>query len=352
MLKPKNPPRSLVVLVMVFTVALSSRVARAADDKDDEDEPARKPGWTPGLFVGGSVDFTGNDGVVGQADGINLAMGAMVEGELEYNEGIHQWRAALDFGLGANIVPAAGEIEKADDNLDFETLYRAHFVEQAGVFARVSATTTMLASYEFTDKKVTYEITRPDGSVEELRGRRLQLTEPFRPTTFKESVGGFVEPVEDDHLDLYVEGGLGAHETIAAGQLAFKDDPKTATVEVLELQDSFQIGAEGSVTASGDIDNKGIASYEASVNVLVPLAHSDVAPGDDPPIEDLVYVQVKGGLDLEVSDWLSLHYELEVLRQPLVIDTVQVTNVFYLTVDGAWGSKAPVKPKPACACQK
>ena len=68
-------------------------------------ESARKEGWSPGVAIGGTFDFTHNHSVVGQVDGASVTLGLTLAGALEYNRGPHEWRNTIDIGAGVNRSP-------------------------------------------------------------------------------------------------------------------------------------------------------------------------------------------------------------------------------------------------------
>jgi hypothetical protein len=314
----------------------------------------RKEGWTPGLALGGTFDLLDSRNVVGQQDGTALSLGAAIDAELDFNKKIHEWRTTLKIDVGASLSPGLGEFVKTTDSTDFETIYLAHIIEELGPFGRFALSTSFFPTLDLSPDASDYRVTNADGTTKDYHGRRLALTDPFTPTTFKESVGAFTQPVKNDRITFEGRLGLGAQETIADGQLAINDDSATAGfIEVTTLRDTYEIGAEAVANAWGAIDKDKRVSYSIGVGVLVPFAYSDLPPGDDRGVGDLVNVEVNGALNVHIFDWASLDYKISVLRQPLLVDALQVSNTLLLTIGGEWGSKAPVEePEPACDCEK
>lgn len=318
---------------------------------EDDDDEARPEGWTPGIQLGAGFNVMQSRGVVGLQDGFTLSVAAAIDASLEFNEGMHEWRNDLRLSAGVTRSPALEEFEKSNDALEFETQYLLHVVPIFGPYARVELNTTMFPSTESSPTPVTYAITNADGTVTTRTARDLDLTDPFTPFTFREGLGLFVQPIEEDPIAIELKGGLGAEQTIASGY-AIVDDSATPEIEVKELTDTYVIGAEAVADVWGFFDEEKRIGYSVGADVLVPFKTSDLPPGDDRELQDLVHVRVDAGLDVKLFDWASIGYKFSAHREPLLVDDVQVTNSLLLTVGGVFGSKAPVPPKPVCACAK
>ena len=76
---------------------------------------------------------------------------------------------------------------------------------------------------------------REDGSTETITGARLHLSDSFQPLTLKQSVGVFLQPVNNDTVPVESRAVAGAQEVIASGTLALDDADGTPEVEVKEL---------------------------------------------------------------------------------------------------------------------
>lgn len=317
-------------------------------------EAAKRPeGWTPGIALGGTFNLVDTRSVVGQQDGTTITLGAALDAVLEFNKEIHEWRTTLVASAGVTRTPSVEEFIKTSDALRFESIYLAHLLEIFGPYARIAMNTTMFPGTDIRPAAVTYNVLNLDGTTTELIGRRLALTDPFEPFTFREGVGVFIQPLNQDEIKLEGRAGVGAQQTLAAGNLAVADDSATAIVEVQELDDFWVVGAEAVVNAWGFIDDTKRVSYAVGAGVLVPFATSDLREGDDRSLIELTSFEGHVGLNVKLFDWASLGYKLSVLREPLLIDEWQVSNNLLLTIGAAFGSKAPVPPAPPpCDCAK
>jgi hypothetical protein len=314
------------------------------------DDVKRVDGWSPGLALGVTFNLVDSRSVVGQQEGTTFILGAAIDASLDFNQDIHEWRNSLKASAGTTRTPTIDEFLKSDDGLAFETIYLLHLLEEFGPFARFALDTQMFPGMDVRAASVDYAVANLDGTTTALRGRRLELTDPFAPLNLRESLGVFYQPFREEQINLEARAGLGALETIAAGNLAVDDDAETAAVEVKELDDSFMVGGEAVVNVWGFFDETKYVSYTAGLGVLIPFVTSELPPGDDRSLIELTNVEGNAGLNVKLFDWASLGYRLVVSRQPLLVDQWQVQNNLLLTIGGAWGSKAPAPPEPKCDC--
>ncbi|MBL8739869.1 MAG: hypothetical protein JNK04_02210 [Myxococcales bacterium] len=313
----------------------------------------RPPGWTPGIAFGGTFNLVDTRSVVGTQDGTALMLGAALDASLEFNEGMHEWRNALKAGAGVTRTPSLDEFVKTNDGLSFETIYLLHVVEIFGPYARFAYNTSMFPGMDIRPAPVNYVVSNLDGSTTEYLGRRLEMTDPFKPSTFKEGIGVFVQPLNTERIKLEARAGVGAQESLAAGNLAINDDSTTPQIEIKEMDDVWQIGGEAIANAWGFIDETKRVSYTVGLGVLIPFAASELPAGDDRSLPELTNVEGIVGLNVKLFDWASLGYKLTVVREPMLVDTWQVSNNLLLTIGAAFGSKAPVPPAPPpCDCAK
>lgn len=319
--------------------------------------PTRPEGWTPGLAFGGTFNLVDTRSVVGQQDGTTVTLGGSFDGALDFNTGPHEWRNVLKANAGMTQSPALDEFVKTNDGLYVESIYLFHISEMWGPFARAAMNTQMFEGFDIRPSPTNYAIANLDGSTTNLTGTRLQLTDGFQPLTLKQSLGLFVQPLNDDRIKLEGRAGVGAQETFAEGQFAVTDDAATAdVVEVKELDSFYQIGGELVANAWGFLDEEKRIAYTVGVGVLIPFAYSELQAGDDRGALDLTNVEVNAGLNVKLFDWASLGYKLAVLRQPLLVEELQVSNSLLLTIGAAFGSKAPAPPAPPpppeCDCEE
>lgn len=295
------------------------------------EETGRVDGVASRLTVGATVAFGNNRSVVGQTDGSTMNLGMSFDSGVDYNDGKHEWRSTLAFGEAISRTPVLPEFVKSRDALTLESIYLYHLIPSFGPFARLSLGTSMFRGTDVRPETVTYLVARTDGSVDAITAEKLTLTGPFRPLTLKESAGPFWRPLTSEKANIELRAGAGARQTFAESQLAVSDDDKTPEVEVKELDDIQQIGLEGVLSFWGTVSEKTV-TYRVGVEVMVPLAFSDLPPNDTRSSIDLTNVEVGGTLSFKLVEWASLDYELKAIREPQLLDAFQVQNNLLLTM--------------------
>lgn len=321
-------------------------IDRDEDDEDDEDPM----GWKPGLAVSGNFNLFDARNVVGTQEGTTITVGFALDAEVEFENELHEWRNSLTAGAGVTRTPSVPQFVKTDDELDVESVYLLHLHPIVGPYTRVATNTTMFPGEDVEPTVVTYAIRNRDGSTTIVRDSSLHLTDPFLPLTFREAIGVFVQPIDNERVALEFKSGVAAEQTIASGR-AIVDVDETPEIEAIALHDTYVVGAEVLGDVWGFFDSTKLVSYSVSVGALFPFKTSELPPGDDRNLIQLTHFDADVALTVKLFDWASLGYKLSVLREPLLVDQWQISNTLLLNVTGAVGSKAP-KPKPPCDCTK
>ena len=343
-------------------------------NKPDFKAPRKPTGWDTRIAVGGTMSFANNSSVAGQIDGSSFSFGIKADVNVDYNKVDHELRNTLGLGAAISRTPVIPEFVKTSDLLNLESIYLYHVVDWFGPFVRFQLTTSMFPGRDIRTGKASYKITELDGSVRDLNvagtdctagadgvvpttcRTSLSLSDGFRPLTFKESIGLFVQPYQKDWATIELRAGAGAQETIANNQLALADDVATAgIIELKRLQNAAQLGAELAVSVWGSVVDKKVI-YKINADAMTPFLHPALAAGDDRGTFALTNVQVDATLSFKLIEWASIDYQLRMLRQPQVVDTFQVQNALLLTFGLSYGSSpagpppsAPPVPPPAAA---
>ena len=313
----------------------------------------RKQGWIARVSTAGTVNFANNSNVVGQVDGSSFSFGLKFDGTLDYNHEKHEWRNTLG-ALGAiSRTPVINSFVKTSDNLAFDSIYLYHVVPWFGPFARVSVNTSMFRGTDVRAATSHYVITHLDGSIQKVTGNELALSDPFKPATFKQSVGVFVQPYTSEPFTLELRAGAGGQEVLANDQYSVVPPaaPKAGMlvdpfeVDVKQLADVNQIGAELALSVWGSFVTKKI-TYKVNADALTPFVHSALPAGDTRGAFALTNIQIDGALSFHLVDWASVDYNLKAIRQPQVIDNFQVQNTLLLTFGMTYTNKPPPPPAP------
>lgn len=322
-------------LYLVTGAAVFAAMPAFAQDTQfvpDEDialiEDEERQGFDGLLSIGANLNFTSNSNVVGQVDGYSTLFGLSLKGGLDYLYKKHEVRNTLSIQESFARTPVIDEFVKNSDVVEFESLYNYFFLKWLGAFGRLSFQTSILPSEAVSADPTAYEITRLDGTIENESTTRLSLADPFSPFTINESIGGFVEPLRSEAINASFRLGFGARQTLASGVLATNDDADTADViEIVELDNVIQAGAEAFVGAKGKFYDKRI-SYEVGATALVPFLNND---DTDRSAFDLMRYGLNVTLSTNVFSWMALTYDLRILKDPQLIDATQVQNGLLLT---------------------
>jgi hypothetical protein len=291
------------------------------------DDESRK-GFDGMLSIGANLNLASNSNVVGQDDGFSTLFGLSLVGGLDYLYKRHEVRNTLKISESWARTPVLDEFVKNTDLLEFESLYNYFLLDWAGLFGRLAMTTSIFRSEAITAEPTDYTIARNDGTIDvATQVNRLELAGAFAPFTLSESLGAFVEPFDSEPLKLSIRLGFGARETFADGVLASQDDGDTPAVELIELSNVYQAGAEGFAGVNGKFLHRKV-SYEVGGSVLIPFINNDET---DRSAMDLARYGVVAQVGTSIFDWMSLNYQFRALKDPQLLDEWQVQNALLLT---------------------
>lgn len=336
--------RALSALLPLATTVIST-AAMAQDnatiteyvpeDQIKKVENEKRQGWDGTLQASANVNLVSNDNVVGQTDGLSTIVGLGFVGGLDYIYRKHEIRNTLKLTEAFARTPVLPQFVKSDDVLDIESLYNYFLLSWFGVFGRVNFDTAIFKSEQITATPTNYSISDGRGGPVELRTtERLPLADSLQPLTLSESLGIFAEPVQSTPFNLSARLGLGLRETWAQGVYVIKDDNTTdALIEVVDITNPdsgltiFQGGVEGFLGVAGALREKRI-TYDLGATVLIPFINNDP---QDRSASELTRIGVAGAINLAIVEWASLSYKLRVIRDPQLLDGVQVQNNLLLT---------------------
>ncbi len=312
------------------------------------DTPSK--GWAGAVVVGASFNIAQNSNVVGQTEGYSLLLSGNATGSLDYIHLDHEWRNILRLTQGWARTPVIDEFIKSNDVLALESLYNYFVTSWFGPFARLSFETAMLAAEDVRANDTTYVVTRSNGQVDTYEGvRRITLANAFEPFSMEQSIGVFAQPIKSNPFTLAVRAGVGGRETLADGVLVVSDDGATPELEVLELSNVLQAGAELFLTMNGKAVEDRLR-WSALASVMFPFLTND---DTDRGVMDLTKWAFAANLSISVFSWMSLDYQLKVLLDPQLLDEWQIQNnlllTFNYTLIEAKAPPAPPAPDPVAA---
>ncbi|WP_230467145.1 DUF3078 domain-containing protein [Lujinxingia vulgaris] len=284
-------------------------------------------GFSGNLGVEASFNLVSNQNVIGQNEGTSFLLGGAVNGGLDYFSGKHQWRNTLGYNTSWARTPVLQEFVKNNDKLELESIYNYLLNDWIGPYARASAETSWFATELVSAEPTGYLITREDGTVDGEVTDRLRVADPLTPLNLFQSAGVALEPVRQEAVRATLRVGFGAREALAAGVLVVQDDDATADVELVELSNAYQAGAEAFIGVEGKFPEQRV-DYRVGATALVPFLNND--DEDRSPFE-LTRIGMTGKVRVAIVDWMGLTYSLMVLSDPQLLDETQVQNSVLLT---------------------
>lgn len=326
-----------LIFVLVISLVPSFAAAQIVDDNVTEIVPDTKmerledeerQGFDGTLSIAANVNLADNRDVVGQQDGLSTLFGLQLISGLDYLYRRHEVRNTLSITESWARTPTIPEFVKNTDAVELESLYNYFLLSWFGVFGRLGLNTALFESELVTAEEETYEIARNDGTVEGITTANLSLSDPFQPLSLFQSLGVFAEAIKSQPINLTVRAGLGARETFADGVLATADDDATeGIVEIEELNNVFQAGAEGFVGVTGVFAENRL-TYNLGASILIPVLTNDET---DRSATELTRLALVGKVAMSLTDWASLNYQLRILDDPQLLDQLQVQNALLLT---------------------
>jgi hypothetical protein len=303
------------------------------DDATPADKAAVEGGFDGTLSVAANVNLADNRKVVGQADGLSTLVGLQLIGGLDYVQGDHELRNAVTVSESWARTPTIPRFVKNTDTVEIESLYNYFLTTWFGAFSRLAVSTTLFETQQVTAEDTAYSVARLDGAVDSVTTSELTLSDPFQPLSLYESLGVFAEPVASEPFTFTVRLGAGARETLTRGALTVSDDDSTGdVVEVRELDDVYQAGAEGFVGFTGSFDDKRL-TYDVGGSTLLPLVNND---DQERSPTDLLRLALVAKVTMSLTDWASLNYQFRILDDPQLVDDVQIQNALLLTFQYAF----------------
>jgi hypothetical protein len=287
------------------------------------EKPPQDPSpWTFKLRVGSVFQLSQSRSVVGRIDGTTRSFNLDIHGEADWSCDRHTVRSRLDTNDLIVKTQNTGRWVPASDFVELESIYQYHAHPKVGPFARAGLKTSVFLGRDLRTNAVQYRL--PDDTLTEQR-TEYRLTDRFLPLTLLQSVGAFYNPVKLEHFDIDLRGGLGMREVFAGNQLGVQDEAATTdVVELVGLRSYAEAGVEAVAMIRGETWKEQI-SYYAGGEFLLPMLRTR-EPGDDRSAWTLVSKTVRLGLAYRLAKAATILYELRLVHQPQLIDSVQIVN--------------------------
>lgn len=289
-------------------------------------------GWDRFLRLGVTGNVTDNNKVVGKTQGQSTTIGTKIEGAIDFREREQEWLNSLNLLLSYSRSPQLSRYTKADDTLEFESLYKYYLADFSGVFTRLNVDTSMAPGYDDRIEETNYIINKAGGDVQTLTTDHLSLTQGLRPFKIRESVGVFTNLFDQAIFHMDIKGGLGLRQVVADKQRIIADNKDTAEVEVNQLRNSSKAGYEIGSEIAGATEDKRF-SYKLSANALFPFyeAPDEAKTGDN--TYDKRVLDVNGKLSFHLAEWASFDYTYKMVRDPSISADAQVSQSYLFSIN-------------------
>lgn len=349
----KTAVRALVISSLVASSSAALAQAQLVPKEDSlagaKDEDVQ--GWNKSLAGTATLNMVSNSSVVGQVDGTSLLFGLGLAGTADYVHHKSVFRSTLAISESVARTPVLDDFVKTNDVVQLEGIYNYFLSKKFGLYGRGAITTSLFAATDRRAEPTTWIIKGEANPLKE-NSFSLRLADPGKPLTLNESVGAFLDPKRSDKLSVNLRFGFGGRETFADGTLVIDDNKDTPEVELVGLSNVYQLGFEAFAGVSGKL-KKGKVTYRTGLSALFPMVNNDA---DNRSAGDLMRIGFEGNLTVNVFDWMSLVYNLSVVRDPQLFpagqELTQVQNNLLLTfkyalVEKAKKPKAPAEPTAA-----
>lgn len=289
-------------------------------------------GWDRLSDLKANFFFADNDKVVGKTNGLTTTIGGKFRAAL-YHFGDHEFRNDLNIDLSFTRDPLLKAFTKNSDEFDFLSLYIYHIpnIKWLGAYAKANLNTSLLKSFDQQSTTSNYLITRTNGT-QSVSTNKLKLTDPFKPLRLEESVGAFFKPYTSEEFSLEALLGPGFRQVFANNQLVLREDGTTPEIDVAELQNFQQIGAETQLFAKGSFDSKRFG-YETKTSLFLPFY--DSLEDDGRNLMESSIWKLSHKFSAKILSWASLEYNLNVVRDPQILDDFQISNSILLNFSAA-----------------
>lgn len=344
---------TLVLLAPGFASAQTTTYVPEDEIKQNEAEAELKAGRIDGtLGISASLSMNSNQNVVGQTDGFSTLFGVGLVGGLDYLRGNYEMRNTLKLNESFARTPAVPEFLKTNDVVDVENLHNYFFTKWMGAFGRFNLRTNLFSTYDVRSEDINYVLVDDEGAVvdsninEPVVGTsaqtvRTRLNGSFAPLDLSESLGVFAEPIRTVPFNLSTRVGFGARQTLADGVRIVADDAATENVvEVKSLENVVQAGAEAFVGIKGSLENKRI-TYTVGGSAMLPFLNNDARSRST---TELARLAAEANVTFNVVEWLNIVYSGKAIRDPQLIDDIQLQNNLLLTFQYTLIERNQAKP--------
>lgn len=279
----------------------------------------RATGWTFGLVLGGTFQLNESTRVVGRTDGTSLGIAGFAEALFGYRDRTHLFYGRFNLEAGGDLrLPDRPFVSDVDELL-LDLLYVFRVAPWFGPYARASLETQVLPGIQPFEQPT--DVRRLDRDGAELGVSRDQtsftLADPLAPIEPRYGTGVRFDLSVAGRFTLATRVGVGGRHVFTRGLSILDDDPATAELEIRQVADVTQFGAEAGL----------IAELTLGRWVVLKLDASALVPFDD---AEQTFLDFRGAATLRLTSFASLNYTVRVKDDPAISPDAQFDHAVLL----------------------
>jgi len=285
-------------------------------------ETAGEGGWDVNIILGGSVEFNHVKDVVGRTSGQTLDVAAFIETVGAFLTKNHYVYGRLNIELGGAIRLEGPDIDDPSeepfvtdvDELALDLLYTYRVLPWFGPYVRGSGETNMLKGVlEFSEPT---DVRRLESDGETLislvpDALDVDLTESFAPIELDAGTGVRFDYSAGFWFSIDARTGLGIRQVFARDSFIVDDDNATPELELRQLSDLTQFGAEAALIL--EFNPFQWLQLKTDSNLLLPF---------DTPEQPLF--DFRGAITIRLGSIASLNYTIRVQEDRRLVDATQI----------------------------
>jgi len=275
----------------------------------------RTTGWNLSLVVGGSFDLSESSRVIGKSDGTSVGLSGFVESLFGYLGEVDRFYGRLNLTAGGTFrLPDQPFVSRVDE-LSLDLLYVYRLAPWFGPYARASVETQVLPGRQLFEQPT--DVRRLDREGRELGVSRgvtsFTLAHPLMPVEPRYATGLRFDLRAGRTLSLATRIGVGGRHVFTRGLFILADDPETPELEVRQVADIDQFGAELALVAELNLGRWVVLKVDTSV--LIPFSGAEET-----------FVDLRGSAILRLTTFASLNYTLRVRHDPALSADTQLDH--------------------------
>jgi len=279
----------------------------------------RATGFYGSLVLGGTFELNDSARVVGRTDGTSLGLSAFAESLFGYRTSAHLFYGRFNVEAGGDLrLPDRPFVSNVDE-LTLDLLYVYRVASWFGPYARASIETQVLPGIQPFDAPTAVRKLDADGAELGVVSPRSSFTlaEAFAPIEPRYGTGVRFDVNLSGHLSLATRFGVGGRHVFTRGLFILDDDPATAELDVRQIDDVTQFGAEAALVAELTLGRWIVLKLDTSA--LFPFERYDAA-----------VVDFRGSAVLRLTSFASLNYTVRVKDDPALSADTQTDHAVLL----------------------